>query len=171
MPSQRLSVVVTRRLPEAVETRLAELFQVELNAEDIPLNRDGLLAAMRRAAVLVPTITDKIDAALLAQAGDRLKLIANYGAGVDNIDVHTARQRGVLVSNTPGSSAAGMGRPGSMTAPTIRRPRPPCASPPGFSAGRSNGLDMPAIPRCRRVVRTRHGPCRRARWAARRPRA
>ena len=105
MPSQRLSVVVTRRLPEAVETRLAELFQVELNAEDAPLGRDGLLAAMRRADVLVPTITDKIDAALLAQAGDRLKLIANYGAGVDNIDVHTARQRGVLVSNTPGSSA------------------------------------------------------------------
>ena len=104
MPSERLSVVVTRRLPEAVETRMSELFRVELSADDRPMSRDELAEAMRRADVLVPTITDTIDAPLLAQAGDRLKLIANYGAGVDNIDVHTARQRGVLVSNTPGST-------------------------------------------------------------------
>ncbi|MEE4118227.1 MAG: D-glycerate dehydrogenase [Paracoccaceae bacterium] len=104
MPSERLSVVVTRRLPEAVETRMSELFRVELSADDRPMNRDELADAMRRADVLVPTITDMIDAPLLAQAGDRLKLIANYGAGVDNIDVHTARQRGILVSNTPGST-------------------------------------------------------------------
>jgi glyoxylate reductase len=104
MPSERLSVVVTRRLPEAVETRMSELFRVELSDDDRPMSRDALAEAMRRADVLVPTITDTIDAALLAQAGERLKLVANYGAGVDNIDVHTARQRGVLVSNTPGST-------------------------------------------------------------------
>ncbi len=101
MPAKRLSVVVTRRLPEAVETRMKELFDVELRNEDTPLTREALAAAMARSDVLVPTITDDIDARLLAQAGDRLKLIANYGAGVDHIDVATARQRGILVSNTP----------------------------------------------------------------------
>ncbi len=104
MPSERLSVVVTRRLPESVETRMSELFTVELRAEDRPMSREELADAMRRADVLVPTITDTIDAPLLAQAGEKLKLIANYGAGIDNIDVHTARQRGILVSNTPGST-------------------------------------------------------------------
>lgn len=102
MPSERLSVVVTRRLPEVVETRMSELFDVELRGDDTPMTQAELGAAMARADVLVPTITDRIDAALLAQGGGRLKLIANYGAGVDNIDVATARQRGVLVSNTPG---------------------------------------------------------------------
>ncbi|MFN3955018.1 MAG: 2-hydroxyacid dehydrogenase [Pararhodobacter sp.] len=102
MPAKRLSVVVTRRLPEAVETRLKELFDVDLRDEDVPMSRDELVAAMVRADVLVPTLSDLIDANMLAQAGDRLKLIANYGAGVDHIDVHSARQRGVLVSNTPG---------------------------------------------------------------------
>ena len=104
MPSERLSVVVTRRLPEAVETRMSELFTVELRPDDTPMTREELAAAMRRADVLVPTITDRIDAPLLAQAGERLKLIANYGSGIDNVDVATARQRGVLVSNTPGST-------------------------------------------------------------------
>ena len=102
MPAQRLSVVVTRRLPEAVETRLKELFDVELRETDTAMTREELTAAMRRADVLVPTITDQIDAGLLGQAGERLKLIANFGAGVDNIDVASARQRGILVSNTPG---------------------------------------------------------------------
>ncbi|MCC5992614.1 MAG: D-glycerate dehydrogenase [Rhodobacteraceae bacterium] len=102
MPTQRLSVVVTRRLPEVVETRLKELFDVELREDDTPLSREELGQAIRRADVLVPTITDDIDASLLSTAGDRLKLIANYGAGVDHIDVHSARQRGILVSNTPG---------------------------------------------------------------------
>jgi glyoxylate reductase len=102
MPAERLSVVVTRRLPEAVETRMTELFDVRLRDEDTRLSRDALAEAMRGADVLVPCITDQIDAAMLAQAGDRLKLIANYGAGVDHIDIHTARQRGILVSNTPG---------------------------------------------------------------------
>ena len=102
MPEPRLSVVVTRRLPEAVETRMSELFDVRLRSDDTPMSKDDLAAAMQGADVLVPTITDTIDAALLGQAGERLKLIANFGAGVDNIDVQTARQRGILVSNTPG---------------------------------------------------------------------
>ena len=102
MGSKRLSVVVTRRLPEVVETRMKELFDVELRNPDTRMTREELGAAMQRADVLVPCVTDQIDATLLAQAGERLKLIANYGAGVDHIDVATARQRGVLVSNTPG---------------------------------------------------------------------
>ncbi|MDP2740778.1 MAG: D-glycerate dehydrogenase [Pseudorhodobacter sp.] len=102
MLTERLSVVVTRRLPEVVETRMKELFNVELRDPDTRMTRDELAAAMRRADVLVPCITDQIDAGLLGQAGDKLKLIANYGAGVDHIDVATARQRGILVSNTPG---------------------------------------------------------------------
>ncbi|PZR00436.1 MAG: D-glycerate dehydrogenase [Cereibacter sphaeroides] len=102
MPAARLSVVVTRRLPDVVETRMKELFDVELRDPDTAMTRDELSSAMRRADVLVPTITDQIDAGLLAQAGDKLKLIANYGSGVDHIDVGTARQRGILISNTPG---------------------------------------------------------------------
>ncbi|TVS03887.1 MAG: D-glycerate dehydrogenase [Rhodobacteraceae bacterium] len=102
MPNTRLSVVVTRRLPDVVETRLKELFDVTLRDEDTPLTREELSESMRCADVLVPTITDDIDASMMAQAGPRLKLIANYGAGVDHIDVQSARQRGILVSNTPG---------------------------------------------------------------------
>ena len=102
MPAERLSVVVTRRLPEPVETRMKELFDVELREDDRPLDKAALISAMTRADVLVPCITDRIDGGMLGQAGDRLKLIANYGAGVDHIDVATARQRGILVSNTPG---------------------------------------------------------------------
>ncbi|UWR25779.1 D-glycerate dehydrogenase [Sulfitobacter sp. S223] len=102
MPKQQLSVVVTRRLPEVVETRLAELFDVRLRATDAPMTRTELAEAIKTCDVLVPTITDNIDNALISQAGERLKLIANYGAGVDHIDVATARQQGVLVSNTPG---------------------------------------------------------------------
>ncbi|MBI1417750.1 MAG: D-glycerate dehydrogenase [Limimaricola sp.] len=102
MPGKRLSVVVTRRLPAAVETRMSELFDVTLSPDDKPMTREALTAAMQGADVLVPTVTDQIDARLLAAAGDKLKLIANYGAGVDHIDVSTARQRGILVSNTPG---------------------------------------------------------------------
>ena len=98
----RLSVVVTRRLPQVVETRLTELFDVSLRDPDVAMNREELVAAVAEADVLVPTITDGIDAGLIAQAGPRLKLIANYGAGVDHIDVATARSRGILVSNTPG---------------------------------------------------------------------
>ena len=102
MVKKRLSVVVTRRLPDAVETRLSELFDVRLREDDTPMTRSDLIEAVKTADVLVPTVTDAIDAALIGQAGDQLKLIANYGAGIDHIDVATARQRGVLVSNTPG---------------------------------------------------------------------
>lgn len=105
MPSERLSVVVTRRLPEPVEKRIAELFDANLRETDVPMTRAELSHAVKHADVLVPTLSDKIDAGLIAQAGDRLKLIANYGAGVDHIDLHTARQHGILVSNTPGVSA------------------------------------------------------------------
>lgn len=102
MSRERLSVVVTRRLPEAVETRLSELFDVRLRNDDTPMTRAELVEAVQDADVLVPTVTDAIDAGLIGQAGERLKLIANYGAGVDHIDVETARRRGILVSNTPG---------------------------------------------------------------------
>jgi len=102
MRTDRLKVVVTRRLPQAVETRMTELFDAELRDPDTKMSRDELAEAMRRADVLVPCVTDPIDANLLAQAGDKLKLIANYGAGIDHIDVASARQRGILVSNTPG---------------------------------------------------------------------
>jgi glyoxylate reductase len=89
-------------LPEVVETRMSELFDVELRDEDRPMTKAELVSAMGRADVIVPCITDRIDGGMLGQAGEKLKLIANYGAGVDHIDVATARQRGVLVSNTPG---------------------------------------------------------------------
>jgi glyoxylate reductase len=102
MPKQQLSVVVTRRLPDVVETRLAELFDVRLRETDAPMTRAELAEAIKTCDVLVPTLTDQIDNALIAQAGGRLRLIANYGAGVDHIDVATARQQGVLVCNTPG---------------------------------------------------------------------
>lgn len=102
MQKQRLIVVVTTRLPEPIETRMKELFDVELRGDDRKMTRDELASAMRRADVLVSTLADHIDAGLIAQAGERLKLIANYGSGVDHIDVETARQRGILVSNTPG---------------------------------------------------------------------
>ncbi len=102
MSAERLSVVVTRRLPESVETRMKELFNVTLRQDDAPMSRDEIISAMKQADVLVPTLTDTIDAGVLGQAGDQLRLIANYGSGVDHIDVQTARQRGVLVSNTPG---------------------------------------------------------------------
>ena len=102
MSRTRPKVVVTRRLPEPVETRMRELFDVTLNETDVALSPAALREAVATADVLVPTLTDEIDQALLAQAGPRLKLIANYGAGVDHIDIETARSRGILVSNTPG---------------------------------------------------------------------
>ena len=101
MSGNRTKVVLTRRLPEPVETRLKELFDVTLRDHDTPMSRAELVDAVKSCDVLVPTITDKIDAGLLGQAGENLKLIANFGAGIDHIDVETARQRGILVSNTP----------------------------------------------------------------------
>ena len=102
MPARKLKVVVTRRLPDPVETRMRELFDTELNLTDEPMSADAMAAAMQRADVLAPTITDRIDAALIAKAGDRLKMIANFGAGVDHIDVSAAHERGIIVTNTPG---------------------------------------------------------------------
>jgi len=102
MTTQSVKVVVTRKLPELVEARMRELFDVTFNQADSPMTRDQLAAAMRTATVLVPTVTDRIDKALLSLAGPQLKLIANYGTGVDNIDLETARNRGIIVTNTPG---------------------------------------------------------------------
>jgi glyoxylate reductase len=98
---KRPLVVITRKLPDPVETRMAELFDVRLNAEDTPMNAAALEAAMQKAEVLVPTVTDKITADLIAKAGPDLKLIANFGNGVDNIDVEAAHKRGITVTNTP----------------------------------------------------------------------
>jgi len=102
MPRARPKVIVTRRLPQTVETRMAELFDVELNFDDRPFDAAALADAAGRADVLVPTVTDHIDAAVIAAAGERLKLIANFGVGVDHIDLAAARGRGVVVTNTPG---------------------------------------------------------------------
>jgi glyoxylate reductase len=95
-------VVVTRKLPDKVELRMRELFDARLNADDTPMTQAQLAEAMKTADVLVPTVTDRIDAAVLGKAGEQLKLIANFGNGVDNIDVTTAVQRGITVTNTPG---------------------------------------------------------------------
>jgi glyoxylate reductase len=102
MSSKKLKVVVTRRLPDPVETRLRELFDAELNVEDKPFSAEDLVAAVARADVLVPTVTDRVDGRVLSRAGEQLRLIAQFGAGVDNIDVQTAVQRGITVTNTPG---------------------------------------------------------------------
>lgn len=95
-------VHVTRRLLPSVEARMAELFDVVTNTADAPLGRDGLIAAMRDADVLVPTVTDKIDGSMLEAAGDRLGLIANFGAGIEHIDLAAARAKKIIVTNTPG---------------------------------------------------------------------
>ena len=95
-------VIVTRKLPDAIETRMRELFDTRLNDDDHPFSKAELVAAVAEADVLVPTVTDRIDAGVLSQAGPRLRLIANFGAGVDHIDLATARQRGMTVTNTPG---------------------------------------------------------------------
>lgn len=101
MSQERLKVVVTRRLPEPVEKRLEDLFETTLRADDTPMTRAELIEAIKTADVLVPTVTDTIDAGMIAHAGPQMKLFASYGAGVDHIDVATARQRGILVSYTP----------------------------------------------------------------------
>jgi len=102
MPKKKPLVVVTRRLPKSVETRLRELFDARLNDDDRALSQAELIEAVKTADVLVPTVTDRIDEAVLSQAGEQLKLIANFGNGVDNIDVAKAYARGITVTNTPG---------------------------------------------------------------------
>ncbi|RDJ25051.1 D-glycerate dehydrogenase [Bosea caraganae] len=102
MSKKKPLVVVTRKLPAVVETRMRELFDAQLNIDDTPMSQAALVEAVKTADVLVPTVTDKIDAGIIAQAGDQLRLIANFGNGVDNIDVASAVQRGITVTNTPG---------------------------------------------------------------------
>ena len=102
MAKKKPLVIVTRKLPEEVETRLMELFNTRLNTDDHPFTAAELAEAMTKADVLVPTVTDEIDAALLAKAGPQLKLIANFGNGIDHVDAAAAQTRGILVTNTPG---------------------------------------------------------------------
>lgn len=103
MPNKKKPlVIVTRRLPDVVETRMRELFDTRLAENDQAMAQSKLLEAVKTAEVLVPTVTDRIDASVLAQAGSSLQLIANFGNGVDNIDVETAMKRGITVTNTPG---------------------------------------------------------------------
>ena len=102
MTKKRPLVVVTRRLPELVETRMRELFDARLNLEDKAMTQAEIVEAMREADVIVPTITDHISAPMIAQAGEQMRLIANFGNGVDNIDVTSALRRGITVTNTPG---------------------------------------------------------------------
>lgn len=98
----RPRVVVTRRLPPNVEARMAQLFDASFNVGDAPMSRAELARAMARCDVLVPTITDHIDAALLEAAPASLRLIASFGSGVDHIDLAAARAKGIIVTNTPG---------------------------------------------------------------------
>ena len=102
MTAKKPLVIVTRKLPEAVETRMRELFDARLNLDDAPMSDSQLAEAAATAEVLVPTVTDRIDARLIARCGPNLKLIANFGTGVDNIDVKAATERGITVTNTPG---------------------------------------------------------------------
>ncbi len=95
-------VIVTRRLPDVIETRMRELFDARLNVDDKQLSRSDLVAAMKTAEVLVPTVTDRLDAGVIAEAGPQLRLLANFGNGVDNIDLDAARGKGLIVTNTPG---------------------------------------------------------------------
>src|SRR5579863_1361830 len=102
MAASKPLVIVTRKLPDAIETRMRELFDARLNVDDHPMGQAELIDAVQKADVLVPTVTDRIDSKVLVRAGPRLKLIANFGTGVDNVDVRTALERGIIVTNTPG---------------------------------------------------------------------
>jgi glyoxylate reductase len=102
MADRKPKVVVTRKLPDPVEARMRELFDTELNAQDRPLSVEQMTHALATADILAPTVTDRIDAELIARAGPQLKMIANFGAGVDHIDVQAAANRGIIVTNTPG---------------------------------------------------------------------
>lgn len=101
MTGKKPHVIVTRKLPDIVETRMRELFDTELNIEDKPFSQPELVAAVKSADVLVPTVSDRIDAAIIDQAGPQLKLIANFGNGTDNIDIAAATEKAITVTNTP----------------------------------------------------------------------
>jgi glyoxylate reductase len=100
-PKRKPKIVVTRKLPEPVETRMMELFDARLNLDDVPLNREELIMAVQSAEILVPTVTDNIDSEIINSAGDQLELIANFGVGVDHIDLLSAASKGMVVTNTP----------------------------------------------------------------------
>ncbi len=102
MSQPKPRVIVTRRLPDPIETRMMELFDTRLNLDDKPMSQAELIAAVKEADVFVPTVTDRIDSGILSQAGEQLRLIASFGTGVDHIDLKTARMRGITVTNTPG---------------------------------------------------------------------
>jgi glyoxylate reductase len=102
MPAGKPEVVVTRKLPEPVEARMLDLFEVKLNPADRPLSSTELIPLLQDAQVLAPTVSDRITAEVIAAAGPGLKLIANFGVGVDHIDLKAAAARGIKVSNTPG---------------------------------------------------------------------
>ena len=102
MDQKKPKVILTRKLPETIETRMRELFDTTLNDDDKQLSQQELVTAVKTADVLVSTVTDKIDAALIAEAGDQLRLIASFGTGFDHIDLAAAKARGITVTNTPG---------------------------------------------------------------------
>lgn len=102
MAKKKPLVIITRRLPDRVETRMCELFDTRLNIDDVPMTRAKLIEAVKSADVLVPTVTDRIDAEIIREAGPQLQLIANFGTGVDNIAIGAALERGITVTNTPG---------------------------------------------------------------------
>ncbi len=101
MPTTKPKIIVTRKLPQQVETRMCELFDTSLNVDDVAFTHARLIDAVKTADCLVPTVTDKIDRSVISMAGPQLKLIANFGNGVDNIDVDAALERGICVTNTP----------------------------------------------------------------------
>ncbi|MDZ7927934.1 MAG: D-glycerate dehydrogenase [Agrobacterium sp.] len=98
---KRPTVYITRKLPDVVETRMRELFDAELNIDDTQRREEELVAAMQRVDVLVPTVTDRITAAMIEKAGPQLKLIASFSNGIDHVDVDAAARKGITVTNTP----------------------------------------------------------------------
>ncbi len=102
MTKKKPLVIVTRKLPDVIETRMMELFDTRLNVDDKPMSHADLIEAVKVADVLVPTVTDRIDSGILSQANPDLRLIASFGTGVDHVDLASARQRGITVTNTPG---------------------------------------------------------------------
>ena len=102
MAEKNPTVTVTRKLPDAVESRMSELFDTQLNRDDAPMNQAALIAAVQTTDVLVPTVTDTIDRTIIEAAGPQLKLIASFSTGVDHIDLDAAHARGIMITNTPG---------------------------------------------------------------------